>query len=314
MKIMREKIIRADRPRTDMLPVAAVLTLLLFLAGQFLGNLLASALPGKTLPAGWTGSEQASGFLLGYLKSAGIWAVTLFWLFLVKEDRPILQFLRSEGVGRIPRSVLPGFTAGAVLNGLCILLAVSHGDLAFSFGRLEVLPLLLFLPAVAIQAGGEELLFRCFLYQKLRRRYRNAAVAILGNALFFALLHLMNPALDPLGILQVFSMGLLLSLLVYYNGSFQAAAALHTGWNFTQSILFGLPNSGVASAYSLFHPDVSSAAGSLFYAKGFGIEGSLSAPLLLLLASALAVLSGRRKNFREDLWAKRDPSSPVQPS
>ena len=146
--------------------------------------------------------------------------------------------------GNTLRMGLLGLLIGFGLNGLCILLSVISGDIKLTFQGMDPLLLAVFLAAVLIQSSGEELVNRCFLYQKLRRRYRHPAVAILGNSLLFGIIHMTNPGASLGGLLQIIIAGLLFSLIIYYYGSFWAACGFHTGWNFTQSILFGLPNSG----------------------------------------------------------------------
>ena len=84
-----------------------------------------------------------------------------------------------------------------------------------------------------IQSGAEEIVDRCYLYQKLRRRYRWPVIAIAVNALIFMALHMGNPGVTKLGLLQVFLFGVLASLLVYYWDSLWAAIWTHTAWNFS---------------------------------------------------------------------------------
>ena len=164
------------------------------------------------------------------------------------------------------------------------------------------LGILLFFVCVAIQSGAEELVDRAYLYQKLRRRYRHPAVAIIGNALVFAAMHLGNPGVGPLALTQILLIGLLLSLYVYYYGSFWCPVMIHTGWNFSQSILFGLPNSGIVSAYSVFRLDAASARNGLFYNVGFGVEGSVGACAVIAIVLVIVFLRGRQRKYREDLW------------
>ena len=72
--------------------------------------------------------------------------------------------------------------------------------------------------------------------------------AIIGNALIFTSLHVFNPGFTVIAGTQIFLVGIVFSLLVYYYDSLWAAITFHTAWNYTQNLIFGLPNSGIVSA------------------------------------------------------------------
>ena len=109
-------------------------------------------------------------------------------------------------------------------------------------------------------------------------------------------LHLLNNGISILPLLHLAVAGLMYSLLVYYFDSFWGAVIAHTGWNFCQSILLGLPNSGMVSAYSVFKLDAATAIGGLAYDPAFGIEGSVIAVILqVLICIALWYFGEKRK-------------------
>ena len=151
--------------------------------------------------------------------------------------------------------------------------------------------------AVFVQSSAEELVCRGFLYQRLRQSYGLPAVAIIGNSLLFAILHLTNEGVTILSVLNIFIVGVLFSFMVYYMDSIWCAMSMHAMWNFTQNIIFGLPNSGIVSPYSVFRLDASTAKDSFAYNVGFGIEGTLLADVILILACICLYLWG--KNNRE---------------
>jgi len=163
--------------------------------------------------------------------------------------------------------------------------------------------LLLF--AVFVQSSSEELIDRAYLYQVLKKGYRNRWVAILGNAVIFALLHGFNPGVTLLSLTNIFVTGVLLSLLVSYYDSLWCAFGVHTGWNFTQSILLGLPNSGLVVPYSIFELDTASASNSFAYHVAFGIEGTILSTLVLAIACIVIYrLAGRYGKEEIDVWKR----------
>ena len=234
-------------------------------------------------------------FLMMYLTFLGIDLVMLLYCLLA--EKPIFRSfgLASRGGdrGNTWGMFVLGLLVGFGMNGICILLAWLHGDIDLSMGRFEVLYLLCALASVCVQSAAEELVTRGYMMGALRERYP-VWVAILVNSVFFGVLHLSNPGVTALSIAQIVLIGLLLSLIVYYQGSLWMCIAIHTAWNFTQNFLFGLPNSGIVAQRSFFH--LEGATNSLFYDAGFGIEGSITGVIVILLVMVPVVLLGRRQH------------------
>lgn len=75
---------------------------------------------------------------------------------------------------------------------------------------------------------------------------------------------------------------------------------IHTGWNFTQAFLFGLPSSGLVSEVSLFHLDASTGVSNLVYDFAFGVEGCL--PTLfadMAIGVVVIILAARNGRLKE---------------
>ena len=195
-----------------------------------------------------------------------------------------------------------GLLLGFLTNFFCILCALLHGDIKLYYDcSISQLPYFLFsLFCVCIQSTSEELWCRGFMYERLHERYPLwFAVAI--NGVFFGLLHMFNPSVSALPIIGIITCGLSYSLLRWYSGSIWIAMGIHTGWNFTQNYLFGLPNSGLVSEASVFHLDAAVANSSWVYDWGFGVEGGIPSifidTLLGVVIIILAVRNGRIKEL-----------------
>jgi membrane protease YdiL (CAAX protease family) len=128
----------------------------------------------------------------------------------------------------------------------------------------------------------------------LQKRYP-VWVAIAVNALLFGALHLTNPGITVLSFLNIVAIAVALSLVMYYFGSIWMCIAVHTAWNYTQNLLFGLPNSGKVSESSFLH--LEAAKDSLFYDVAFGIEGTLTAVIVITIFGAAVVYLGRKKGL-----------------
>lgn len=236
----------------------------------------------------------------------GYWIVIFIYLFIVKSDKPILRAFGSEPRGNTVKMVLLGLLIGLALNALCVGIAVFCGNIQLSYKSFPVLKILLIFLSVLVQSGGEEILCRGVLYQRLRKGYKNPWVAILGNPVIFVLLHITSPGITIWSVLSIYIVGVLFSVMVYYLDSLWMAIMMHTAWNFTQNFIFGLPNSGNVYDISIFTPNSAAAETGLSYNAKFGVEGSLTAVLVLAFAAAVIIFLGKKKNLRSlDVWENR---------
>ena len=258
----------------------------LLLLGQIIGMVL------EVVPA--VGNKDVWATFVQYAEFGGIWITTLFALKLVKKNRPILVSLGKRRGNTLP-SFLLGLLLGFLMNGICALSAVLHGDIFLTFNSFNLWYFIFLFVAVFIQSGAEEMVCRGFLFQRLRKTYSSGVVAIIGNSLFFASLHLANDGVSFCGFVDNLLIGILFSVIVYYLESIWCAMALHTAWNFTQNIVLGLPNSGNVLPYSVFRLE-GGAKSSFFYDTGFGIEGSPFSLVVIVGVIVLIVLYGRKHN------------------
>ena len=229
-----------------------------------------------------------------YLSFIGIDAVVLIFCWLWEKDlfRNMLWPRAGGASGNTLKMLLLGLLAGFLLNGACILAAWLHGDIHLSLGAFRPVYLLIALAVILIQSGAEELLTRGYILGALGERYP-VWVAVGVNSLFFAALHLFNDGVTLFSILNIVVVGVALSLVALRWNSLWMCIGIHTAWNFTQNILFGLPNSGLVSQGSLFH--LEAASGSLLYDAVFGVEGGLMSILVMIPLGALTFLVGRKK-------------------
>lgn len=154
--------------------------------------------------------------------------------------------------------------------------------------------------ATAIGVAGlvslsEELFCRGFLLRALSSGFGRIAAA-LGTSLFFIVLHLGNNIAEPLWYFNVLLFGLVFAGSVFLFGSIAWAVGFHALWNFTQSYVLGLANSGQAATESLL-PGVPD--GPILLSGGAaGPEGSLYTTTVLLLILALLARHSLRGRSR----------------
>lgn len=222
-----------------------------------------------------------------------LWIPLVLVLLVVKPWRRYLRVLGTKPCGNRPKLLFIGLGVGLLLNTLCILVAVLCGNIAgFEFVGFQPLYVLVFIVIVFIQSSYEEMLYRGFAFQRIQRVY-GPAVAVVANSLFFAAGHLNNPGMGVVPFLAIVSAGILFSFGVRYFDSLWMSFGIHTGWNFCQAVLFGLPNSGIEAGFAIFKP-VGEITESFAWNSAFGIEGTIVAVLALLTTAGIMVAWGRK--------------------
>ena len=88
--------------------------------------------------------------------------------------------------------------------------------------------------------------------------------------------------------LNVVLYGIAFYLMVKWSGNFWICCGFHTGWNYTQQYLFGLPNSGMTSGFGLFRGE--NAVKSFVFDPVYGNEGSLLTLVVSIIMIAVLLL------------------------
>ena len=213
------------------------------------------------------------------------------------EGRPVLSYGFTDK-RRLSRFML-GIAGGvAALSALVLALKMSgwlifderalHGESAWSYGLQWGIAFLL-------TAWFEESLLRGYLQSTLARGVGFWWAAVLLS-LAFGATHLPNHGESPIGIFSVVGAGLLFCLSLWLTKSLYWAVGLHAGWDWSQSYLYGVPDSGQVASGHLFvtHPS-----GGLIWSGGpTGPEGSLYVlPTMAIIALGMWIAwsrSGRR--------------------
>ena len=196
---------------TDNLLVVYLLVLAIIFLGQIVGSLL------QFIP--FMVSTDFSTTVTMYLTFIGIWIVAILYMRFTKKNRPILKILGRSAAGNTWINFLIGIGMGFGLNGICILAAWLHKDIVLYYDSFQPIYFIIIFIAVFVQSSAEEFICRGFLYQRLIRSYKSPVVAIIGNSLLFALMHLFNNGVTALSVLNIFVVGILLyrSLYLLYS-------------------------------------------------------------------------------------------------
>lgn len=226
---------------------------------------------------------------LGDVSEALVLACVLIatWIMARFEGRSVFSY------GLKDRQILRHFAAGASIGFgsltlmLLCLFATSHLKFGWSHlsGAVLVNAALINVFGFMIVALFEETAFRGYALFALREAigFWPGAIAM---SLFFAFAHRGNPGEADTGLLAVFAFGMLLAFSLWRTGSLLWAIGFHFMWDYSESFLYGVPDSGLVSPEHLLRANF---VGPAWITGGtVGPEGSWFI-FLVLAAVALAI-------------------------
>lgn len=254
---------------------------------------------------------------LGVAEAAALASVLLVWRLV---DRRPVAAIGLDVDNQPRRRWLRGALVAAGMMGFVVLVGYTLVDGASWDTNPDAarasLVVVVGLIGFAIQGPAEEVLFRGYILQNLRGQW-GLAPAVVISSVAFSLVHLSNPAYGvlPFVNLILFGVGTALYRVYVDDDQLWGVFAIHTVWNWLQQVVFGLPNSGIASVpdNALFTITPNNSLPGPFWGGGFGPEGTLAATLVLV-----ALIGGSlraRQKHQAKLRAGPGPASaPAQRS
>jgi membrane protease YdiL (CAAX protease family) len=225
---------------------------------------------------------------------------------------------RNYGYGGAHKLVLfaGGIVSGVILISLLVFTLYKGGLLVVQgrlmFGGDVARYGILWLVAFVFAGVFEESLTRGFLLYTLARgfsglyrwlfRTRHSTAlgfwtaAVILSVIFF-LGHTNNPGESPVGLLSVFLAGMFFSLSVWWTGSVWWGIGMHAAWDWGQSFLFGVADSGIMFQHHLLatHPQ-----GKPILSGGTtGPEGSIFVLAVLALGSLMIIFTLPKGRYLE---------------
>ena len=223
--------------------------------------------------------------------------LALAWLLARAERRRLGWF--GIGANRL-RDFLPGAFWGLVALSALVFTLHSLHLLYFDSRLLFGIPMLIYglkwLIAFLFVGFAEEYFLRGYMQYTLTRGVFGLAekispanaraiafwIAAFLLSILFACMHLSNKGENGLGLLQVFIVGMVFAYVLFRTGSLWWAIGFHMAWDWAQSFLYGVPDSGNISVGRLFQTHF--AGKPLLSGGADGPEGSLLCiPVFLLM-------------------------------
>jgi membrane protease YdiL (CAAX protease family) len=242
-----------------------------------------------------------------------LWA----WLVLV-EKRPLWTIgLERAAAGK---KYLRGLLIGLVMFAAAVGLSALLGFISFEAGNPQQQGLaalggiLLVLLGWMVQGAAEEALARGWILPTIGARYK-PVWGLIVSSVIFALLHSLNPNLNPVAILNLFLFGVFTVLFALYEGGLWGVFSIHTAWNWAQGNLFGFEVSGILPpGGTLF--DLMEVGPDVITGGSFGPEGGLAVTVVLLVSCGLVWVASRQslerpapKSLAHDSGAADQPES-----
>lgn len=222
-----------------------------------------------------------------------IMAILICFVFCLAIQRRPVQSMGFRGRDFVLQYV-KGLFVGFVLFGAVIVIGMVKG--AFRYvGVVDFAPATLLFYAIffLIQGMQEEVLCRGYFMVSISRRSAQW-VAVVVNAVVFAALHLLNPGINVLSIINLILFGVFASLYMLRTGNIWGVGAIHSIWNFAQGNLFGLPVSGLfTDDATLF--DFEQTGSALLNGGEFGPEGGLIVTAVYVVGILIVLFFDKRR-------------------
>lgn len=217
-------------------------------------------------------------FILQFVLLIAVVATT--YIFVVLKDKQPFSIIGFRWKGyqlHLLYGLLVAVAMYGVGFGISLLMGVvSIESVHFSLRNLSLS--FLFFVMVSLT---EEILCRGYLLGHLLKGGVNRWYALLLTSVIFAMMHLFNPGISILSMINLVIAGCMLGVTYIYHQNLWFPISLHLFWNWVQGPVLGYEVSGTNVFGSLFQLNL--APHNIWNGGAFGFEGSIICTLLMLL-------------------------------
>ena len=194
-----------------------------------------------------------------------------------------------------------GFLIGLSMMSIIVLILFPFGYITVEKNPIQpvgisaIASVLVILLGWIIQGATEEIVTRGWLLNVLSTKY-NIGVGLLISSTLFGLMHLTNPNVNYIAVINIILVGLFYGLYVIKTNDLWAVCGMHSAWNFAQGNIFGFKVSGLdVSVGSLIDLNL---VGSDFVTGGiFGPEAGITATFILLASIGILLFIDKKRYF-----------------
>ena len=199
------------------------------------------------------------------------------WLFIRFIDRKPLESigLRIKGY---EKDLKMGLALGAGLIAIGFLILFILGYLSVDGFSFPVGTLILYFLLFVVVSFHEEIMMRGYVLNNLMQSM-NRYVALSISSVIFMSIHLLNPNVNFLSVVNLFLAGIVLGIYYIHKPNLWLPIGMHLTWNFFQGPIFGFEVSGIETK-SIINQSVRG--NEIITGGAFGFEGSILATILII--------------------------------
>ena len=181
-----------------------------------------------------------------------------------------------------------GFLIGLVMMSIIVLILLLFGYITVEKNPIQpvgvsaISSVLVILFGWIIQGATEEIVTRGWLLNVLSTKY-NIGVGLLISSTLFGLMHLTNPNVNYIAVINIILVGLFYGLYVIKTNDLWSVCGMHSAWNFAQGNIFGFEVSGLDISVGTLI-DLNLVENDFITGGVFGPEASIVATFVLLLS------------------------------
>ena len=258
-----------------------VLVLLIMFAGQMIGGICLAPV------YFFLNIFSSNGDLIILFISimADIFVLLLIFIrvkFIEKRKISTLGFAKENWLKKYAKGFLVGFAMMASVVGILFLykgVKVETNPIQ-PVGVKAIGGVLFILIGWIVQGATEEIVTRGWFMNVIGARY-NATFALILSSSVFGILHLLNPQVSIIAVINIILVGFFYGIYVMKSNDLWVVCGMHTAWNFAQGNIFGFEVSGINVEVSTLF-DLKLVGNDIITGGSFGVEGGLIATLVLI--------------------------------
>ena len=265
---------------------AIILSLIFMYGGSLIGSLATVPLYLALLNVPLFFNNQNLLSLLITLFSFAFISLLIFFRVKVIEKRSLSSIGFSKNNWLKKYSL--GFLIGLVMMSIIVLILLLFGYITVEKNPIQpvgvsaISSVLVILFGWIIQGATEEIVTRGWLLNVLSSKY-NIGVGLLISSTLFGLMHLTNPNVNYIAVINIILVGLFYGLYVIKTNDLWSVCGMHSAWNFAQGNIFGFEVSGLDISVGTLI-DLNLVENDFITGGVFGPEASIVATFVLLLS------------------------------
>lgn len=265
---------------------AIILSLIFMYGGSLIGSLATVPLYLALLNVPLFFNNQNLLSLLITLFSFAFISLLIFFRVKVIEKRSLssIGFNKNNWLKKYSL----GFLIGLVMMSIIVLILLSFGYITVEKNPIQLVgisaisSILVILFGWIIQGATEEIVTRGWLLNVLSSKY-NIGFGLLISSTLFGLMHLTNPNVNYIAVINIILVGLFYGLYVIKTNDLWSVCGMHSAWNFAQGNIFGFEVSGLDISVGTLI-DLNLVENDFITGGVFGPEASIVATFVLLLS------------------------------